>query len=128
MPVVLMKEKFVFALPSEDLVGYRIFPSLVVDQHNPAAHRALSSQPSSRSALISRDVNNNFSPGSSGGCLWLMPGLLPSHHILLAATSTIGGTNVFSVIYLLIADLWHCNEGSLSGAGAEFILFRGVVQ
>lgn len=36
-----MKEKFVFVLPSRDLVGYRILPSLVVDQHNLTVHRAL---------------------------------------------------------------------------------------
>ena len=125
---MLIKKKFVFVLPSKDLVGYRIFPSLVVDQHNLMAHRALSSQPLSGLALICGDVNKSFSPGSSGVCLRFMPGLLATHHILLAATSTVGGTNVFSVMYLLLTDLWHCNERSLSGAGAEFVPFRAVVQ
>lgn len=59
----------------------------------------------------------SFYPGSSGGCLQILPGLLLAHHILLAATSTVGGMSVFSIIDLLTADLWHCKERSLSGAG-----------
>lgn len=123
-----MKEKFVFVLPSRDLVGYRIFLSLVVDQHNLMVHRALSSQLSSGSALICRHVNRTFFLGSSSGSWWVLPRLLPAHHILLAVTSTTGGTNVFSFIYLLITDPWHCNKRRLSWAGVEFVPFRGVVQ
>lgn len=90
-------------------------------------HRALSSQPLSDSALICRDLSKSFLPGSGGECLQLLPGLLPTHHILLAAASTVGGTNEFSVIYLLITDLWHCIGRSLAEAGAEFVPFRGVI-
>lgn len=82
----------------EALVDYRIFPFLVVDQRSLTEHRALSSQLSSGSALICRDINKSFSPGSSGGCLQLLPSLLPTLHILLAAASTTGETNVFSVV------------------------------
>lgn len=63
---------------------------------------SLSSQLSSGSAQICRDINKSFSPGSSGGdvyrCLQLLPSLFPILHILLAAPSAAGGTNMFSVI------------------------------
>lgn len=42
-------------------------PLLGCRQHNLTEHRALSSQLSSGSALICRDINKSFSPDSSGG-------------------------------------------------------------
>jgi len=90
-PVVLIKEKFVFVLPSRDLIGYKIFPSLVVDQQNLTFHRVFPSQPLSGLELIRSDVNRSFSPASNRAYLWVLPGLLPAHHILLAATSRLEG-------------------------------------
>lgn len=92
------ERKICLGAAQEAFVDYRVFPSSVLDLHNLTAHRSVSSQLSSGSALICRDINMSFSPGSSGGCLWLLPGLLPTHHILLAAASATRGTNVFSVI------------------------------
>lgn len=60
------ERKIVLGVAQETPVDYRVFHFLVVDQHNLTEHRALSSQLSSGSALICRDINKSFSPGSSG--------------------------------------------------------------
>lgn len=61
------ERKICLGAAQEALVDYRVFLFLVVDQHDLTEHRALSSQLSSGSALICRDINKSFSPDSSGG-------------------------------------------------------------
>lgn len=55
------ERKIFLGAAREGLVDYRVFPSLVVSHHNLTAHRAISPQLSSGSAMICRDINKIFS-------------------------------------------------------------------